>query len=181
MVAKRVRNFAFIIYENLKLEYWKRKLSEIHIPGYCVLHDKDAKKPHMHVLMTPEGGRSIDSIKLILGCLGVKSDAFEEVKSLRSYARYLCHLDNPEKHRYNMKEVISFCGTNYEEYINENRSVGKAMEIIEYCKENSICRFCDLVEYSLKNNEEWFEYLISGYKSRLIIEYLKSKQWSERK
>lgn len=177
MVARRIRNFAFILYEDSKPINWKERVLDLHIPGYYILHDKDDKKAHTHVLMTPEGGRSESNVKLILEHIGAPTESFREVKSLRGYARYLCHLDNPEKHRYNLDEVVNFCGANYKEYIGEENDLSITKEIIEYCRKNDVYSFSELVEYCLDNNAKWFEYLMCNFRSRAIIEYLKTKQW----
>ena len=42
---------------------------------------------------------------------------YEMVNSTRGYARYLCHMDNPEKAPYSKDDVVSLGGADYEEVI----------------------------------------------------------------
>ena len=41
----------------------------------------------------------------------------QRINVVRGYARYLCHLDNPEKAQYNISDVISLGGADYQEVI----------------------------------------------------------------
>ena len=67
-MEKRIRNFAFLIYEDSALENWKEKLESLFVPSLFIYHDQDTdsegkvKKPHYHVLVmldTPHGLRRI--------------------------------------------------------------------------------------------------------------------------
>ena len=44
----------------------------------------------------------------MIGGVGV-----EPVKSVRAYARYLCHLDSPDKVCYRTEDVLSLSGADY--------------------------------------------------------------------
>ena len=94
----RVRNFATVVYPESAPKDWQDILSSHCVPAFTSpLHDKatnptgEPKKPHYHVVLMFEGKQSIEQFQEIFNTIG--GDGCEVVKSLRSYARYLGHLD----------------------------------------------------------------------------------------
>lgn len=180
--AQRTRSYATIVYPDSAPADWMEKLEELHVP--CLispLHDKDInpdgtpKKPHFHVLLLFESVKSPQQVKEMLK--KVKSVGCEKVNSVRGYTRYLCHLDNPEKHQYNPAGVQSLSGADYQstvELASDRRETSR--EIISFCQEYGIISFSSLIEYADAYREDWLVYLSkSGW---LVKEYLKSKAWS---
>lgn len=180
--AKRARSYATIIYPDSAPTDWMEKLEGLHVP--CLIspfHDKDInpdgtpKKPHFHVLLLFESVKSPQQVKEMLK--KVKSVGCEKVNSVRGYTRYLCHLDNPEKHQYNQADVQSLSGADYQsivELASDRRETSR--EIISFCREYGIISFSSLIEYADAYREDWLVYLSkSGW---LVKEYLKSKAWS---
>lgn len=180
--AQRTRSYATIVYPDSAPADWMEKLEELHVP--CLispLHDKDInpdgtpKKPHFHVLLLFESVKSPQQVKEMLK--KVKSVGCEKVNSVRGYTRYLCHLDNPEKHQYNPAGVQSLSGADYQstvELASDRRETSR--EIISFCREYGIISFSSLIEYADAYREDWLVYLSkSGW---LVKEYLKSKAWS---
>lgn len=180
--AQRARSYATIVYPDSAPADWMEKLEELHVP--CLispLHDKDInpdgtpKKPHFHVLLLFESVKSPQQVKEMLK--KVKSVGCEKVNSVRGYTRYLCHLDNPEKHQYNPAGVQSLSGADYQstvELASDRRETSR--EIISFCREYGIISFSSLIEYADAYREDWLVYLSkSGW---LVKEYLKSKAWS---
>lgn len=180
--AQRARSYATIVYPDSAPADWMEKLEELHVP--CLispLHDQDInpdgtpKKPHFHVLLLFESVKSPQQVKEMLK--KVKSVGCEKVNSVRGYTRYLCHLDNPEKHQYNPAGVQSLSGADYQstvELASDRRETSR--EIISFCREYGIISFSSLIEYADAYREDWLVYLSkSGW---LVKEYLKSKAWS---
>lgn len=59
----------------------------------------------------------------------------QRVNSTRGYARYLCHLDNPEKAQYDQSDAIQLGGADYIFVIGLTSDKYRAVrEIIEFCK-----------------------------------------------
>ena len=115
----RVRLWATVVYPESAPDNWLSIIGDMMIPCYISpLHDKDfnadktPKKPHYHVFMIFEGKKSRTQIKEIVERFGGVGQ--ENILSKRGYARYLCHLDNPEKAQYNTDDVRSFGGLDYE-------------------------------------------------------------------
>ena len=70
----------------------------------------------------------------VIGGVGI-----ETIKCARAYARYLCHLDNPEKAQYDMENVISCSGADYQTMINLATDKYSAIgEMIEFCLQVSV-------------------------------------------
>ena len=150
----RTRNYATIVYPESAPSDWQEILSNHHIPAFISpLHDNDVnptgepKKPHYHVILAFEGVKTWEQAKSIFDSLnGVGCEA---INSLRGYARYLCHLDNPEKHQYLVEDVRSLCGADYSSTIGLATDKYKAIsEIIDFCVDENIISFAYLLEYA---------------------------------
>lgn len=184
-VTKRVRNYATVVYPDSAPENWQEILSEQFVPAFISpLHDKDLnptgelKKPHWHVMIMFDGVKTIDQASLIFKKIG--GVGCEIVQSQRGYARYLCHMDNPEKEQYSPEDVRSFCGADYAGTIGLVIDKYKAIkEMIAYCQENNIVSYSDLLEYCCSERFDWFRVLCDNG-TVVMKEYLKSKSWTLR-
>lgn len=75
----------------------------------------------------------------------------ESVISLRGYARYLCHLDNPEKAQYEKSDVMSLGGVSYLEVIGTASDKSTAIfEMQEFCEYYDVVSFYALAKYATK-------------------------------
>ncbi len=178
----RRRNFATVVYPESAPAEWQTILQEQFIPAFISpLHDKDVnptgepKKPHYHVMLMFEGKKTKEQVAEVfekIGGVGV-----ELVNSIRGYARYLCHLDNPEKAQYNIDDVRSICGADYSGTIGLAIDKYKAIrEMVEFCKEYNITRFSQLVEYSMEERFDWFRVLCDS--TYLVKSYLRDKHFA---
>ena len=181
----RFRNFATVVYPESAPENWKEIFSDYKIPSFISpLHDQDfniqgeAKKPHYHVMIMFEGKKSFEQVQTIFDSIG--GVGCELVNSVRGYARYLCHLDNPEKHQYNTDEVIPFGGADYYAMcslaVDKYKAIG---EIMDYCNNEGIISFAYLCLYAKEYRMDWFRILCDSG-AFVIKEYLKSLQWEEK-
>lgn len=182
---RRVRNFAFVFYVKSSPMDWEMRLRDLHLSGYYIYHDKDLngddspKEPHIHVLIITEGLYTISKLKRLAIYVGGEKTIYQEVNSLKGYARYLCHLDDPEKYRYELKEVRNMGECNYEDYVNPDaKSLKIATDIIKFCRDNQVYVYADLIDYCMDNQSEWFKFLCSKQQGRIILEYMKSRYWS---
>lgn len=181
-VDGRFRNFATVVYPESAPADWLEILSGHFVASFVSpLHDKDLnptgepKKPHYHVILMFEGKKSIEQARAIFETIG--GVGCEVVNSIRGYARYLCHLDNPEKAQYSPEDVKSFCGADYNGVIGLAIDKYKAIrEMIHYCDENNILAFSDLLEIAAERRFDWFRVLCDNG-SIVMKEYLKSKTW----
>lgn len=180
--VKRTRNFATVVYPDSAPEDWLVRLGNNFVPCFVSpLHDLDInpygepKKPHYHVMIMFDSVKTIEQAKAIfeeIGGVGV-----EIVNSVRGYARYLCHLDNPEKIQYDKGFVQSFYGADYES------TIGLALdryiairEMITFCRDNLIFSYAELFRYAMDNRQDWFRVLCDNG-TVVVKEYLKSSSW----
>lgn len=181
----RTRNYATVVYQESDnyVENWQEVLADEKIPAFISpLHDIDVnptgevKKAHWHIIImfssvkTEEQAREVFEKINGVGC--------EAVKSIRGYARYLCHLDNPEKAKYDEKDVRCLNGADYVGTIGLATDKYKALaEMMEFCKENEIYNYADLLEYAMLEHFDWFRVLCDNG-TVVIKEYLKSRSWA---
>lgn len=184
--AGRKRNFATVVYPESAAEDWQSILSDLHIPIFISpLHDKDKnatgepKKPHFHVLFMFDAPKTEEQVKAILGA--IKGVGCEDVNTLRGYARYLCHLDNPEKEQYSTNDVVAMGGADYRGVIGLATDKYTAIgEMIDFCQENDLYSYCELLMYSRVHREDWFRVLCDSG-TMVMLEFLKSRSWTNEK
>ncbi len=185
---RRTRNWATVLYpssENTPTN-WKELLQEQLIPTFISpLHDKDynstgeLKKPHHHIVIMFDGVKTKDQAKEVFSIIG--GVGVEPIKSLRSYARYLTHLDNPEKAQYDISDVICYAGANYDTVIKSIDDKYSAIgEMIDFCEQEDIISYADLIIYSRNNNTTWFKVLCDNG-TLPIVQFLKSRYWGKDK
>ena len=174
----RTRNFATIVYEDSAPKDWINILKEQFIPCFISpYHDKDInptgepKKPHWHVLIMYDSVKTLEQAKDVVSL--INGVGIEYVQSLRGYARYLCHLDNPEKHLYNTADVQCLSGADYVSTIDLSIDKYKAIaEMIQYIKENNIYYYSDLLEYACYSRYDWFR-VLCDCGSYVVSHYIK--------
>lgn len=177
------RNFATVVYPESAPENWREILQDLKTAVFISpLHDCDCnpdgevKKAHYHVMLMYEGKKTLNTIRELCSTFG--GVGCEKVESKRGYARYLCHLDNPEKAQYNPDDVTTYGGENYHVVIGTVLDKYKAIrEMITYCKDNKIVSYAELVEYCMVERDDWFRVLADNG-TYMIKEYLKSKDWT---
>lgn len=111
MAAKvRVSNFAFVqLVENLP-ETWKQIIDDWHVKAWAIQHEPDNEtgKDHIHCVVHLDSQVALSTALDMVAPLNVKH--VEIVRSLRSYCRYLLHMDNPEKKQYKLQDLHLFAG-----------------------------------------------------------------------
>ncbi|MEE1319612.1 MAG: replication protein [Ruminococcus sp.] len=183
--AARYRNFVTVVYPDSAPENWMQLLAEQVVPAFISpLHDKDVnptgepKKPHYHVMIMFEGKKSLEQAKEIFDI--VNGVGLEKVNSLRGYARYLCHLDNPEKHQYPIDEVQSLAGADYINTIGLATDKYDAISsMIDFCEIYDVYSYRELLIYCMNNRSDWYRILCDSG-TYVIREYLKSRHWDSR-
>ena len=181
----RGRNFATMVYPESAPENWREILAGYYVPAFISpLHDKDVnptgepKKPHHHVMLMFEGKKSDEQVREIFKTIG--GVGLEKVDSMRGMARYLCHLDNPEKAQYNPSDVVSLCGSDYSYTIGIVADRYKAVrEMIAFCEQNQIVSYAELLRYASVHQDTWFRVLCDSG-TIVMKEYLKSVSWTQR-
>ena len=182
--ARRFRNFATVVYPDSEdtPDNWLSILDQFKTPVLVSpFHDSDLnvtgepKKPHYHVLIMFEGMKSQDQVRELFDQIG--GVGLETVNSLRGYARYLCHLDNPDKFQYSPAEVRQMSGADFLEIIalpsDKYEMIG---EMIDYCQAEMVFSYAALLIYARTNRNDWFRILCDSG-TIVMKEFLKSLRW----
>lgn len=174
----RTRNYATVVYPESAPDDWLIKLGETCISSFVSpLHDSDInptgerKKPHYHVMIMFDNVKSIDQAKEVFELIG--GVGVEKIKTLRGYARYLCHLDNPEKEQYDVNKVLCFGGADYLEVVTLSSDKLEVCRQIEmYCEMFQLKSYSQLRRILRTYNYEWYKYVTEH--SISILTFLKS-------
>lgn len=177
----RTRNWATVVYPDSVSMDWMNKLEDFHVP-FCVspLHDKDFtdlgefKKPHFHVLLMFESVKTKDqAIEIFDTIPGV---GCEKVSSLRGYARYLCHLDDPDKASYDPNLVYSY-REDYTGLISlPTDKYDSIAAMIDWVDREGCISYAALLRYAKAYNEIWFRVLCDSG-TLVMKEFIKSRTW----
>ena len=101
----------------------------------------------------------------------------ESVSTVRGYARYLVHADNPEKAQYSKSDVRAFSGADYDAITHlPTDDVKMIREMMEYIRVNQITGFAMFADICAKDHEDWFRALVTK-SAYFIKEYIKSLTW----
>ena len=125
-----------------------------------------------------EGKKSIAQVAEVFST--INGVGCEVVKSLRGYARYLCHLDNPEKAQYEPSDVrciasdyIGTIGLAIDKYV-------ALSEMQDFCDKYNVVSFYALAKYARSHRPDWHR-ILCDCGSVFMREYLQSRQWSVEK
>lgn len=160
----RLRDYATIVYPDSDNtpDNWIQILKDLHIPCFISpIHDKDVieggdekgtpKKPHYHVMLVFESLKTPQQAMEIFDQIG--GVGLEYVKTRRGMARYLCHLDNPEKAQYSKDDVICIGGVDYLETISIVADKYAVLDsVVCFIKDHQIENILDLYQYAKDNN-----------------------------
>lgn len=162
----RARVFACVLYPESIPENWIDFLKETHVPiAISPVHDQDIaadgsqKKPHYHVVFYFDGKKSKQQVLKMLQSLGVSH--VEQVNNTRSYNRYLCHLDNPEKAQYNREDITILNGAVVDLSLPltpEQRAALRG-DVLAWCRDNNITEYAELVDYAAIDMPDWMDYV----------------------
>lgn len=183
----RARSYAMMLYADSMNADWEEILKGEKINGFAVYHDKDVKddgkpkKSHYHILIRYKNPKAESVIKELAKKIGAANEKIIIVKEFKKYAEYLIHKNNPEKTQYSLDDVKSYGDMDYKRLMaggERNQDIEVLKEILDFCIENNIYSYADLLIYALQNNEDWLR-VISGRYMRCISAYLKSRYWTE--
>lgn len=182
----RKRNFTMLMYDD-SAPGWKDRLNDLHVPYFYAYHDKDIsektgkpEKPHYHLMIMFEGKKTPEQVQAIADKLGASNGVYKPLESVRGMARYLMHLDDPEKYQYGRDRVV-VSGADYDAIINLPSDKYKMIgEMIEWCQKEDIISYAELLEYSQVHRSEWFKCLCDNG-TMVMREYLKSREWTKAK
>jgi hypothetical protein len=181
----RTRNYATVVYPESAVIDWINILESYKVPVFISpLHDKDIlpdgdiKKSHYHVIIMFESTKSPEQAQEIFSAINGVGN--EKIASLRGYARYLLHMDSPDKYQYELKDIIQLCGADYVNVIGLTTDKYVAIsEMIDFCVLHSVRSYADLMIYAKYHKFDWYRVLCDSG-TMVIKEFLKSYDWKVR-
>ena len=92
-------------------------------------------------------------------------------------ARYLCHMDNPEKKQYSPDDVICLGGADYVNCVATAADLDRVITDMEqWCDDQGIVSYAALCRYARKHRPDWSRAL--RYRCTVHMKaYLQSAQW----
>lgn len=181
---RRTTSWTFTCYPESMPDDWEERMRSLHVPLAYILHDKDKAnglpvKPHVHVLVKYE---SVKAREQVLGDFEFTGVRFvEQVRSFNAMTRYLCHLDDDDKHRYDPEDVTACSGLSldFSRHISPDEQLDALQEMTEFCEDNDIREYSDLWNYAARNNRVWLS-LLTGKASYAMNQYIRSRGFSRR-
>lgn len=178
---QRTRNWTFVLYPDSAPKDWLEKLKSLNVPGFVSpLHkdinpDDTEKKPHYHVMLMFEGVKSFDQVKSLSDALNCPHPQY--VQSKAGMARYLCHLDNPEKKQYLPEDVINLSGADYLDAVATAADLDRTIsEMEQWCDDMGVFSYAGLSRYARLHRPDWTRAL--RYRCTVHMKaYLQSCQW----
>lgn len=178
----RFRNFTTIVYPDSAPEDWIARLDEYCVP-YIIspLHDRDKnmvgntpKKPHYHVMIMFDNVKSLEQVKEIF--TDINAVGGEIVQSPRGTARYLCHLDNPEKARYSVTDVRCGFGADYDSLCTLNSDLRTTTRLMQdVIRQHDFVYLEDFADWCMDNNEEFYK-VLTEKRTYYIGQYIASRR-----
>lgn len=178
----RFRNFATVVYPESAPADWLTVLDSLHVPAFVSpLHDADVnadntpKKAHYHVLLMFSSVKTVEQAKEAI--TAIHGVGCETVGTVRGYARYLVHADNPEKAQYSKSDVRAFGGADYDAVTHlPTDDVKITREMMQFIRANQISSFAQFADICAIEHEDWFRALVTK-STYFIKEYIKSLVW----
>lgn len=184
--APKVRGWACIVYPESAPEGWIEALKANHIPAFISpLHDSDInpedgspKKPHYHVMLMFENAVNANKAKKVFSTIGVTAPP-EMLDTIKGYARYLVHIDDHDKHRYDQKDITELCGacwssTALDKYEETDLILD---EIEEWIEANGVVSYRKLCLYARYERPAWKRVVRTN--TIYLKEYMRSMVWEE--
>ena len=178
----KCRGWLCVVYPESAPDDWIQILASIGAQALISpLHDQDlnadgeVKKPHYHVILLWDGPTTKSNAQAVVDLIrGVGCFA---MATLRGAARYLCHLDNPEKHRYNPEDVKQLGGLVYDDIINSaSDDLLTLYEIFDWIDENVCVSFRQFMIYARSFRPDWAKVILTRHREN-VIAYQRSLQW----
>lgn len=184
MSEQKSRGWLTLVYPESAREGWQNILAQI--GQQCVispLHDKDynqgeeneLKKPHYHVLLLWDGPTTFKNAKRVVELIcGVGCFA---AMSVRGSIRYFCHLDNPDKVQYDVKDLVQLGGIDIDDILLSKSDEDFMLEeIFRTIREFNFYIYADFIDWCSMNNKEWFSLIMHKHREN-VFKYMRSIEY----
>lgn len=146
------------------------------------LHDSDTnadgtpKKAHYHVMVMWPTAVGLARAKRAFASCGVTAPP-ENIETVRGYARYLAHMDDHDKHRYDERDIIAGGGAVWLEVALDKDDATDAIldEVCDWLDEQGVDSYRDLCRYARQVRPDWKHVV---YRNTIFIKaYMRSVEY----
>lgn len=143
---------------------------------YIINHNQDTNElgerveAHTHIYLEYVNPRKLTTVANLLG---VETNFIEIIRNKKGYLRYLTHLDEEDKHRYEASEVYTNSEQEYSMRVRGNAITDK--EIAEYLKQGRGMELLGLVSASRLRTIQSFMHFDNSNQVLVEIRHLNSK------
>lgn len=155
-------------------EFLNRTRGDIMV--YIINHNQDTNElgerveAHTHIYLEYVNPRKLTTVANLLG---VETNFIEIIRNKKGYLRYLTHLDEEDKHRYEASEVYTNSEQEYSMRVRGNAITDK--EIAEYLKQGRGMELLGLVSASRLRTIQSFMHFDNSNQVLVEIRHLNSK------
>lgn len=179
---KKSRAWLTVVYPESCPSDWIDLLTEIGCQAlisplheFDVNADGEIKKAHWHVILIWDGPTTYANASSIVNSIGGVGCIC--CVTLRGAARYLCHLDNPDKFQYSIDFVRSIGGLNYKELINSATDDELALwDILYYVYDHKIVYYASFLMWCRTERPDWASLIVRKERQN-VIEFMKSLEY----
>ena len=177
--GKTARGWAVVTWPDSEPEDWRERIVDTHVQMMSALHDKDEnpdgekKKDHRHTMAifeTPVGRARVEQLfnKVFDGQFATVIP----LDTVKGYARYLTHMDNPEKAQYEHAIIECFNGASWTHHALSETDEAELIldEICDWVDEYNMTSYRELCRYARTERTEWKHVVYSH--TLFIKEYL---------
>lgn len=188
---RRSQNYTFLVYPENTDNHWRDRIRELGVDALISpLHAGDVElgedgvsiifsssKPHYHVVLIYGSVQSLAQAREDAAYIGAANGYVERVKSMQYMCKYLCHLNQKDKEKYNPAEVEVIGDYDYLGKIsNEDEDdTDMLIDITGYIDAKNITSFKQFAVECAFNNIEWFK-LLSKRRTMYISALIKSNR-----
>lgn len=164
---ERSKNWVAIFYPESLPSDWLIRCRELRTDVIISpLHDKDLledgtlKKAHYHVIFKFSSNKSFEQVKTMLEPFNCPQP--QKVANMKGQVRYLVHIDDPQKHRYNVEDIQIIGNVDITPYfqISQTDRYSLIAEMMDFVSDNFLTEFYQLMNYARKHrSNDWFPLL----------------------
>lgn len=182
-MAKKGRNWAFVMYPESMPSNWRELLEQTGLPiAISPLHDHDleptgeVKKPHYHVICYYENATTDKAVKENVTSL-INATIPIKLESMTGMYRYHLHQDNPEKYQYDDRDRLFLNGfdVNKVDSLTYTEISKLLKEIQVFIIDNRITEYSDLLDVLL-DNEYFNMWDVARNHTLLLNTYITSRR-----
>ena len=154
---RKARYWTVVVYPESSPPDWIEKVKQTHL-AYMIspIHDRDVtavgdvKKAHYHLVLMWENPTTFSNVREVLK--PITEVCPQAVNNLGRLARYLVHMDDPDKAQYDVADIQAG-GVDVEEMLYSQNNRAKQFELVHrYCLEHNITEYKDLLDKTLDDD-----------------------------